>query len=27
VKLRFTRNPKKSGRTLVRVIFVQEGSR
>jgi transposase-like protein len=23
VKLHFTRNPKKSGRTLVRVIFVQ----
>jgi transposase-like protein len=27
VKPRFTGNPKKSGRTSVRVIFVQEGSR
>jgi transposase-like protein len=27
VKLRFTRNPKKSGRTLVRVIFAQTEGR
>jgi transposase-like protein len=27
VKLRFIRNPKKSGRTVVRVIFAQEGPR